>query len=212
MARSTRKSSVRGKSARRRPASTAKAVPAESPAEETDLDELDELPETDEPDAAEPSDGKDAADERSAKSSQGAKSAKDGPSRAGGKDPVSTKGAAGKKAGAKKAADTKTAGAKSSTDRPRGGEVAEKAKDSTRTGAKKAAAQESRRGPRRVATVTQNPRWLVPAALTFLLLGLCYLVTFYLTSGQLPLPIGDWNLAVGFGALMVGGGMFMFWK
>ncbi|WP_369007710.1 hypothetical protein [Lonsdalea populi] len=24
--------------------------------------------------------------------------------------------------------------------------------------------------------------------------------------------MGDWNLAVGFGVLMVGGGMLMFWK
>ena len=28
----------------------------------------------------------------------------------------------------------------------------------------------------------------------------------------LPLPIGDWNLAAGFGLMMMGGGMLMFWK
>ena len=49
-------------------------------------------------------------------------------------------------------------------------------------------------------------------AVVFLVLGLLYLVTFYLSAGQLPLPIGDWNLAAGFGLMLVGGGMLMFWK
>ncbi len=95
-----------------------------------------------------------------------------------------------------------------------GGEVSEKAKDSTRsTSARKAAAAESARTTgRRVAAAGQNPAWLAPTAVTLLIIGLLYLVTYYLSSGMLPLPIGDWNLAVGFGVLMVGGGMLMFWK
>lgn len=97
---------------------------------------------------------------------------------------------------------------------PKGGDVTEKAKDSTRsTSVKKAAAAESTRTTgRRVAAATQNPAWLAPAAVVLLILGLVYLVTYYISSGQLPLPIGDWNLAAGFGVLMVGGGMLMFWK
>lgn len=170
MARSTRKSSARGKAAKARPS------------EKADVEELlDEAAEADE--TTEPAEPTKKSAEPTKKTAEPAK-----------------KKSAGKDA-AKKAAD-----------RPRGGEVAEKAKDSSRAGAKKAAAAESTRGPRRVAVTDQNPRWLVPAAITFLVLGLAYLVTFYLTSGLLPLPIGDWNLAVGFGALMVGGGMFMFWK
>ena len=43
-------------------------------------------------------------------------------------------------------------------------------------------------------------------------MGLAYLVTYYLSAGTLPLPIDDWNLAVGFGTMLVGGGMLMFWK
>ena len=98
--------------------------------------------------------------------------------------------------------------------RPKGGEITEKAKDSTRsTSVKKAAAAESSRTTgRRVAVATQNPAWLAPTAVVLLILGLLYLVTYYISAGQLPLPIGDWNLAVGFGVLMVGGGMLMFWK
>ncbi|ATG50982.1 hypothetical protein CFK38_05130 [Brachybacterium vulturis] len=98
--------------------------------------------------------------------------------------------------------------------KPAGGEVAEKAKDSTRsTSVKKAAAAESSRSTRRrVAATTQNPAWLAPTAVVLLIVGLAYLVTYYISAGQLPLPIGDWNLAAGFGVLMVGGGMLMFWK
>ena len=95
-----------------------------------------------------------------------------------------------------------------------GGDVAEKAKDSTRSeSVRKAAAAESRRTTgRRVAAPTQNPAWLAPTAVVLLIVGLAYLVTYYISAGQLPLPIGDWNLAAGFGVLMVGGGMLMFWK
>ena len=116
------------------------------------------------------------------------------------KDPIAKKRATGEPA-ARKANAT-------------GGEVVEKAKDSTRsTSVRKAAAAESSRTTgRRVAAVTQNPAWLAPAAVVLLILGLLYLVTYYISAGQLPLPIGDWNLAVGFGVLMVGGGMLMFWK
>ena len=122
------------------------------------------------------------------------------------KDPVTKPS---KKPASGKDPVTSTGGAK-----PKGGEVIEKAKDSTRsTSVKKAAAAESSRtSGRRVAVATQNPAWLAPTAVVLLVLGLLYLVTYYISQGQLPLPIGDWNLAVGFGVLMVGGGMLMFWK
>ena len=120
---------------------------------------------------------------------------------ASGKDPVGPKGK-GKGKGKGKAKSTP------------GGEVAEKAKDSTRTTSVRRAAQaeSARTSGRRVAASGQNPQWLAPTAVVFLVLGLAYLVTYYISAGQLPLPIGDWNLAVGFGVLMVGGGMLMFWK
>lgn len=138
------------------------------------------------------------------------------PAKGSAKDPVRRRGAAGKDPvgrGARKGTSGKKKG-ESETGRPAGGEVPEKAKDSTRaTSVRRAAAAEtSRTTGRRVAAAGQNPRWLAPAAVVFLILGLAYLVTYYITAGQLPLPIGDWNLAVGFGVLMVGGGMLMFWK
>lgn len=132
-----------------------------------------------------------------------------------GKDPVATKGAdsgSGKRAGGGKRAKSTTSGRDATS--TSGSEVTEKAKDATRTGSpKKAAAAESARtSGRRVAAEAPNPAWLAPTAVVLLLVGLAYLVAFYLSAGALPLPIGDWNLAAGFGVMLVGGGMLMFWK
>lgn len=90
------------------------------------------------------------------------------------------------------------------------------AKDSTATATarerKAAEAEQARSGRRRVRAAAPNPAWLAPTAVTLLILGLVYLVIYYITAGQLPLPIDDWNLAVGFGLLVVGGGLLMRWK
>lgn len=129
---------------------------------------------------------------------------------ASGKDPIGPK-SKGKNSGK---GSGKNSGKDSAAGRTPGGEVAEKAKDSTRrTSVRRAAQAESARtSGRRVAAAGQNPPWLAPTAVVLLILGLAYLVTYYISAGQLPLPIDDWNLAVGFGVLMVGGGMLMFWK
>ena len=94
------------------------------------------------------------------------------------------------------------------------GELGQKAKDADRSATpKKSAAAEGTRRGRRVAAASQmNPSWLAPTAVVLLLVGLAYLVTYYLSAGTLPLPIGDWNLAAGFGVMLLGGGMLMFWK
>lgn len=95
-------------------------------------------------------------------------------------------------------------------------DVPEKAKDSSATEtarARRAAeAERTRAGRRRAPAATVNPAWLAPTAVALLILGLVYLVVYYLSSGQLPLPIGNWNLAAGFGIMMAGGAMLMFWK
>ena len=95
-----------------------------------------------------------------------------------------------------------------------GGEVPEKAKDSTRATSvrRTAAAESSRSTRRRVAAAGQNPPWLAPTAVVLLIVGLAYLVTYYISSGQLPLPNQDWNPAVGLGVLMGGRGMLLVWK
>ncbi|GMA33103.1 cell division protein CrgA [Litorihabitans aurantiacus] len=58
-----------------------------------------------------------------------------------------------------------------------------------------------------------NPPWFVPTFLGLLVLGLVWVVTTYLTSGAWPIPpLGSWNLAVGFGFILVGFGMTMRWR
>ncbi|GAA2240048.1 hypothetical protein GCM10010401_10820 [Rarobacter faecitabidus] len=74
-----------------------------------------------------------------------------------------------------------------------------------------AAAKNRKVKAKSVRPSSANPVWLVPTMLTLLILGLVWIVVFYVTSGlltfNLPIPgIGQWNLAVGF-ALILGGGI-----
>jgi hypothetical protein len=62
---------------------------------------------------------------------------------------------------------------------------------------------------------TGNPRWLIPTMLTLMLLGLAWIVLFYLTANGLGLPIpalGQWNLAVGFTLIIAGFVLTTRWK
>lgn len=56
-----------------------------------------------------------------------------------------------------------------------------------------------------------NPRWFVPLLCALLIIGLVWVVVYYL-SGNYPIPgIHDWNLAIGFGIMLVGFLMTMWW-
>jgi hypothetical protein len=60
-----------------------------------------------------------------------------------------------------------------------------------------------------------NPRWLVPTMLTLMIAGLAWIVTYYLTSQNLGLPIpalGNWNLVVGFVLIIAGFALTTRWK
>jgi hypothetical protein len=66
---------------------------------------------------------------------------------------------------------------------------------------------------------TESPRWLAPVMLAMFLLGLAWIVVYYISGSQLPLgkmfpevDIDAWNIVVGFGLLMVGFGMSTRWK
>jgi hypothetical protein len=57
-----------------------------------------------------------------------------------------------------------------------------------------------------------NPRWLVPTFCTLLILGLLWVVVFYITQ-RFPIPLfGNWNILVGFVFMMVGFGLTLMWK
>jgi hypothetical protein len=65
-----------------------------------------------------------------------------------------------------------------------------------------------------------NPAWFAPVMFGFMLLGLIWIITYYVTGAQYPLGsavsgalnIGNWNIAVGFGIAMVGFVMSTRWK
>lgn len=61
---------------------------------------------------------------------------------------------------------------------------------------------------RRSKTTMANPPWFVPLMLGLMLVGLLWVVTFYVSpNGSYPIPnIGYWNLGIGF-ALMISGFM-----
>lgn len=65
----------------------------------------------------------------------------------------------------------------------------------------------------KAAAQKPNGRFFAPTMVTFLILGLVYIVAYYLTQGDYPIPsIGDWNLVVGIGIALVGFGMLTRWR
>jgi len=60
-----------------------------------------------------------------------------------------------------------------------------------------------------------NPVWFKPVMFGFMLLGLVWIVLYYITSATLQLPIpqlGQANIFVGFGLVLVGFMMTPWWK
>lgn len=50
-----------------------------------------------------------------------------------------------------------------------------------------------------------SPRWLVPLMLTLFIVGIVWLVVYYLApSNPVMDPLGGWNLAVGFSMIVAG--------
>jgi Cell division protein CrgA len=68
--------------------------------------------------------------------------------------------------------------------------------------------------PQKTAKSKVSPRWLVPAMLFFLLFGLAWIALFYITGGTTPLQsfLGDFNLVLGFGFIIVGVGLSTKWR
>jgi hypothetical protein len=58
-----------------------------------------------------------------------------------------------------------------------------------------------------------NPPWFVPLMLGLMLVGLLWVVTFYITAGAYPIPrINYWNLIIGFGLMISGFMMTTRWR
>ncbi|MDO4259291.1 MAG: cell division protein CrgA [Actinomycetaceae bacterium] len=58
-----------------------------------------------------------------------------------------------------------------------------------------------------------SPAWWAPAFITLLLVGLIWLIVYYISAGQYPIPgINWWNLVIGLGIMLVGFFMTMRWR
>ena len=60
-----------------------------------------------------------------------------------------------------------------------------------------------------------NPVWFKPLMFGFMLVGLIWIVLYYITSGNLQLPVpalGQANIFVGFGFILIGFLMTPWWK
>lgn len=67
--------------------------------------------------------------------------------------------------------------------------------------------------PRRSSGPKQSPRWFAPLMSALFIVGLVWIVVYYLTEGKYPISaIGAWNLVVGFGIIMAGFGMSTRWR
>ncbi len=67
--------------------------------------------------------------------------------------------------------------------------------------------------PTRSAAKKPSPSWYAPVMVTLLVLGLAYIVVFYLTESRFPIgALGAWNVVVGFGVIMAGFVMATRWR
>ncbi len=59
-----------------------------------------------------------------------------------------------------------------------------------------------------------SPAWYPVVMAAFLLIGLAYIVVYYMAAESIPFmnSLGSWNFAVGFGFLVIGLGLAVRWR
>jgi uncharacterized membrane protein len=58
-----------------------------------------------------------------------------------------------------------------------------------------------------------NPVWFKPVMFGLMIIGLLWIIVFYITQGAWPLPAaGSWNIMIGFGIAIVGFLMTTRWR
>jgi len=58
-----------------------------------------------------------------------------------------------------------------------------------------------------------NAVWFKPVMFGFMLLGLIWIIVFYVSGSTLPIPsLGSWNILVGFGIMFIGFLMTTRWR
>jgi hypothetical protein len=67
--------------------------------------------------------------------------------------------------------------------------------------------------PEVAATKAESPKWLAPVMVANFIIGLIWIVIFYISSTNYPIPgIGAWNMLVGFGFVGVGFSLSTRWQ
>ena len=62
-------------------------------------------------------------------------------------------------------------------------------------------------------TIKPNPRWFLPVLIGLLVIGLVWLVTFYISQGAFPVEAwGNWNILIGFAFFVAGLIMSTRWR
>ncbi|CAN5375622.1 hypothetical protein BH09ACT6_BH09ACT6_26730 [soil metagenome] len=60
---------------------------------------------------------------------------------------------------------------------------------------------------------TPNPVWFKPVMFGFMLVGLAWIIVFYVSQGTLPIPdLQSWNILIGFGIAFIGFLMTTRWR
>jgi hypothetical protein len=58
-----------------------------------------------------------------------------------------------------------------------------------------------------------NPVWFRPVMFGFMLVGLAWIIVFYLSNQQWPIPsLANWNILIGFGIMFIGFLMTTRWR
>jgi len=59
-----------------------------------------------------------------------------------------------------------------------------------------------------------SPRWYAPLMVALMLIGLAWIVVYYVAGDKIPVMVslGAWNFAIGFGAMVAGLIMSMRWR
>jgi thiol:disulfide interchange protein len=69
------------------------------------------------------------------------------------------------------------------------------------------------RASKRSTSEAPNPVWFKPVMFGFMLLGLAWIIVFYISQATLPVAaLGQWNILVGFGIAFIGFLMTTKWR
>jgi hypothetical protein len=70
------------------------------------------------------------------------------------------------------------------------------------------------RAARARAAAEPSPRWYAVLMVALMLIGLLWIVVFYVAGDKIPfmVSLGAWNFAIGFGAMVAGLVMSMRWR